>query len=70
MSGGQGVASSNLASPTVHTDEPVPEDILETLVDPTWVADMKHKGVNDPRYIARVLGEFPKVSNDSLIQPE
>jgi hypothetical protein len=31
---------------------------------------MKRKGVNDPRYIARVLGEFPKVSNDSLIQPE
>ena len=30
---------------------------------------MKRKGVNDPRYIARVLGEFPKVSNDSLIQP-
>jgi hypothetical protein len=31
---------------------------------------MKRKGINDPRYIARVLGEFPKVSNDSLIQPE
>jgi hypothetical protein len=31
---------------------------------------MKLKGVRDPRYIARVLGEFPKVSNDSLIQPD
>jgi hypothetical protein len=54
----------------VHTGEPVPEDILENLVEPTWAADIKRKGVNDPRYIARVLGEFPKVSNDSLIQPE
>jgi hypothetical protein len=26
--------------------------------------------VNDPRYIARVLGEFPKVSTDSLIEPD
>jgi hypothetical protein len=54
----------------VYTGEPVPDDILENLVDPSWVDDMKRKGVNDPRYIARVLGEFPKVSNDSLIQPE
>ena len=25
------------------------------------IEDMKRKGVNDPRYIAPVLGEFPKV---------
>jgi hypothetical protein len=31
---------------------------------------MKRKGVTDPRYVARVLGEFPKVSHDSLIQPD
>ena len=54
----------------VYTGEPVPEDILENLVDPSWVNDMKRKAFTDPRYIARVLGEFQKVSNDSLIQPD
>lgn len=52
----------------VSTGEPVPEDILENLVDPTWVDDTRRKGVKDPR--ARVLGEFPSVSNDSLIRPD
>jgi hypothetical protein len=54
----------------VYTGEPVPEDILENLVDPSWVEDLKREGVNDPRFVARVLGEFPKVSSDSLIQPD
>jgi hypothetical protein len=54
----------------VYTGEPCPADVLENLVHPSWVDDMKLKGVKDPRYVARVLGEFPKVSNDSLIQPD
>jgi hypothetical protein len=29
----------------VYTGESVPEDVLENLVDPTWVDDMKRKGV-------------------------
>jgi hypothetical protein len=31
---------------------------------------MKRKGINDPRYVSRVLGEFPKVSSDALIEAE
>ena len=53
-----------------YTGEPCPDDVLENLVDPSWVEDMKLKGVKDPRYVARVLGEFPKVSSDSLIEAE
>jgi hypothetical protein len=54
-----------------YTGEPVSDDMLENLVDPEWVAARKRAwGVKDPRYIARVLGEFPKVSTDSLIEPE
>ena len=54
-----------------YTGEQVPLDVLENLVDPEWVAKRKRVwGPKDPRYIARVLGEFPKVSTDSLIEPE
>jgi hypothetical protein len=53
------------------TGEEVPDDVLENLVDPTWVSARKHAwGPKDPRYIARILGEFPKVSTDSLIEPD
>jgi hypothetical protein len=54
-----------------YTGEQVPTDVLENLVDPSWVAARKQRwGSKDPRYIARILGEFPKVSTDSLIEPE
>jgi hypothetical protein len=54
-----------------YTSEEVPVDVLENLVAPEWVAERKQRwGVKDPRYLARVLGEFPKVSGDSLIEPE
>jgi hypothetical protein len=54
----------------VYTGEPCPTDVLENLVHPSWVEDMKRKGINDPRYVSRVLGEFPKVSSDALIEAE
>jgi hypothetical protein len=54
-----------------YTGEQVPLDVLENLADPEWVKKRKQVwGPKDPRYIARVLGEFPKVSTDSLIEPE
>jgi hypothetical protein len=54
-----------------YTGEDVPQDVLENLVDPAWVAARKQAwGPKDPRYIARIDGEFPKVSTDSLIEPD
>jgi hypothetical protein len=35
-----------------------------------WPPAKRVWGPKDPRYIARILGEFPKVSTDSLIEPE
>jgi hypothetical protein len=44
--------------------------VLENLVGPSYVEDMKAKGVKDPRYVSRVEGEFPKISTDSLIESD
>lgn len=49
-----------------YTGEEVPNDVLENLVDPAWVAERKRRwGTKDPRYIARIDGDFPKVSTSS-----
>jgi hypothetical protein len=54
-----------------YTGEDVLADLLENLVAPEWVEERKRRwGKKDPRYIARVDGDFPKVSTDSLIEPE
>ncbi len=54
-----------------YTGEEVPETILENLVDPVWVEERKKVyGIGSPMWCARVLGEFPEVGNDSLIQPK
>jgi hypothetical protein len=54
-----------------YTGEPVSDNVLENLVSPSWVAKRKQMwGDKDPRYIARVKGQFPKVSSDSLIESD
>lgn len=53
------------------TGEPVPEAILDDLVDAAWVKrKQKEYGLASPMYAARVLGEFPEISDDTLIQPK
>lgn len=52
------------------TDEFVPANIRPLLLDPEWVEDKKRRwGVDSARYIAKVLGEFPEVGEDTLISP-
>ena len=41
-----------------YTGEPCPDDVLENLVDPSWVEDMKLKGV-------KALGTSPACSVSS-----
>jgi hypothetical protein len=52
------------------TGEDVPSNVVERLVSRRWVEDMKRAwGENNPLYISKVLGEFPDVSDDTLVQP-
>jgi hypothetical protein len=53
-----------------YTGEKVPEELLPLLVSPEWVEERKLRwGVNSPIYQSKVLGEFPDISDDSLILP-
>lgn len=50
------------------TEEEVPDSLRPLLISQTWVEEKRRKwGVTSPVYISKVLGEFPEVSEDSLI---
>lgn len=52
------------------TDEDVPEDLRPLLLDPEWELDKRKRwGKESPRYVAKVLGEFPEIGEDILISP-
>jgi hypothetical protein len=52
------------------TDEEVDEDVAEQLISRTWVEERKKRwGESSPLYISKVLGQFPDVSDDTLISP-
>lgn len=52
------------------TGEDVPDDLLDLLVSRTWVEERKVDwGEGSPLYISKVLGEFPEVTDDTLISP-
>jgi hypothetical protein len=47
------------------------DELLPLLVSPEWVEERKLRwGVTSPIYQSKVLGEFPNVSDDTLIQPK
>lgn len=49
------------------TGEVVPVEVATRLVQVDWVEARKREwGEDDPRFVARVLGEFPDVSDDGL----
>lgn len=49
------------------TGEVVPVEVATRLVQKSWVeARKKEWGEDDPRFVARVLGQFPAVSDDGL----
>lgn len=52
------------------TDEEIPDDLRRRLIHPSWVERVRRKhGETSPYYISKVLGEFPEVSEDTLISP-
>jgi hypothetical protein len=54
-----------------YTGEEVPAELLPLLVDPVWVEERKKVwGVTSPIYQSKVLGEFPDISDDTLILPK
>jgi hypothetical protein len=54
-----------------YTGEQVPAELLPLLVSPEWVEERKVRwGVTSPIYQSKVLGEFPDVSDDTLILPK
>jgi len=53
------------------TGEKVPESLLPLLISPEWVEERKKRwGVTSPIYQSKVLGEFPDVSDSTLIHPK
>jgi hypothetical protein len=53
------------------TGEVVPEEVLDALVGPEWVAEAaKAWGEHSPTYISKVEAEFPMSSDDNLISME
>lgn len=53
------------------TGEEVPEYLKHVLVSEEWVEERKKKwGEGSPLYISKVLGEFPEVTDDTLITPK
>jgi len=54
-----------------YTGEEVPEELLPLIVSPEWVEERKVRwGVTSPIYQSKVLGEFPDLSDDTLILPK
>jgi len=52
------------------TEEFVPDGLRPLMLDPEWVADkMRRWGVESPRFMSKVLGEFPDIGEDVLIPP-
>lgn len=58
-------------SPNFHGGEGFPIEVLETLVDQSYVDDMaRDYGEDSPTYISRVTGEFAWDMGFTLIRPE
>ena len=54
-----------------YTGEKVPQELLEMLTGKEWVEERKRKwGEGSPRYVSKVLGCFPEISEDTLITPK
>jgi hypothetical protein len=51
------------------TGEPVSPRLLELLIGPTYVEEMRALGEDSHLYQSKVLGEFPSVGNDALFPP-
>jgi hypothetical protein len=54
-----------------YTDEEIPDELYADLVSAEWVEERKKRwGTTSPIYTSKVLGEFPDISDDTLIMPK
>jgi hypothetical protein len=54
-----------------YSTEEVPEDLRPLLIAPEWVEErIKRWGINSPLFASKVRGEFPDISDDTLIMPK
>ena len=52
------------------TGEEVPEEVAQVLTSQLWVQERRQRwGEESPLYVAKVLAEFPDISEDALITP-
>jgi hypothetical protein len=51
------------------TGEDIPAELRPLMLSPDWVEDKKRWGVDSPRYVSKVLGQFPDLGTDTLISP-
>jgi hypothetical protein len=52
------------------TGEPVPPELARLLISQQWVQERAERwGTESSLYVSKVLGEFPKVGDDTLIEP-
>lgn len=52
------------------TGEEVPEYLHELLISEEWVEERKTRwGVESPTYVAKVLAQFPDITDDTLLTP-
>lgn len=52
------------------TGETIPDELSAVLISPQWVDDKRRRwGEDSPLWKARVLGQFPDVSENTLIHP-
>lgn len=66
-SGWNVISISSFDTPNL-SGEDVPEKMRPLLPDPTWVEDARKRwGAESPVYKSKVLGEFPEISQDTLI---
>lgn len=69
-SGWNVIGISAFESPNL-TGEKVPAELSPLLVSRTWVDEREKRwGTTSPRYVSKVLGEFPELSDDTLIWPK
>lgn len=53
------------------TNEEVPDTLLDLLVSPEWVEERRKRwGEASPIYQSKVLGEFPDLTDDTLLTPK
>ena len=68
-SGWNSIRISAFDTPNLSGEE-FPADLKPLMLDPDWVEDKRKRwGVESPRFISKVLGDFPDIGEDVLFPP-